>query len=120
MQRATELGGRAIATPRASSTSAEPVLEEAARPPCLQTGTPAPATTSAAIVETFIVPAVPAGPAGVNEAFGKLGRHWDYLRHFEHCCQHARQLLDGFTLAPQPKDERGHLRRRGRSLQYLA
>ena len=57
IQRATEAGGRAICTPRASSTSAEPVREEAARPPCLQTGTPAPATTRAAIVETLIVPA---------------------------------------------------------------
>ena len=57
MQRATAAGGRAISTPSASSTSAEPVREDAARPPCLQTGTPAPATTRAAMVETLMVPA---------------------------------------------------------------
>ena len=45
-----------MATPRASSTSAEPALDDGARPPCLHTGTPAPATTTAAMVETLIVP----------------------------------------------------------------
>lgn len=38
-------------TPRASSTSAAPHLLEAARLPCLATGTPAAATTRAAVVE---------------------------------------------------------------------
>src|SRR5438270_36955 len=56
MQRATPSGPRSMTTPSASSTSAEPALEEAARPPCLQTGTPAPATTSAAMVEMLMVP----------------------------------------------------------------
>ena len=40
-------------TPSASSTSAVPHCEDAARFPCLHTGTPAPATTNAAIVEMF-------------------------------------------------------------------
>ena len=42
--------------PRASSTSAEPDLEVIARLPCLATGTPAAATTSADAVEMLNVP----------------------------------------------------------------
>lgn len=38
-------------TPRASRTSAAPLLEEAARLPCLATGVPAAATTSEEVVE---------------------------------------------------------------------
>ena len=56
MQCATSAGPRSITTPRASRTSAEPAFDEAARPPCLHTGTPAPATTNAAIVDTLMVP----------------------------------------------------------------
>jgi hypothetical protein len=41
--------------PRRSSTSAVPQDDDAARLPCLTTGTPAPATTMAAIVEMFTV-----------------------------------------------------------------
>ena len=52
-QRATSAGSKSIRTPRASSTSAVPHCEEAARLPCLHTGTPAPATTNAAMVEMF-------------------------------------------------------------------
>ncbi|GAY15655.1 hypothetical protein MSZK_23810 [Mycobacterium sp. shizuoka-1] len=42
-------------TPSASSMSAPPLLDDAARLPCLTTGTPAAATTIAAIVERFTV-----------------------------------------------------------------
>ena len=42
-------------TPSASSTSALPADDDAARLPCLHTRPPAPATTSAASVETLIV-----------------------------------------------------------------
>ena len=52
-QRATSAGSRSIRIPRASNTSAVPHCEDAARFPCLHTGTPAPATTNAAIVEMF-------------------------------------------------------------------
>ena len=52
---ATASGGRSIATPRASSTSAAPLADDAARLPCLTTGTPAAATTTAAIVEMLTV-----------------------------------------------------------------
>ena len=45
-----------MATPSASRTSAEPQAEVMARFPCLATGTPAAATTSAAAVEMLKVP----------------------------------------------------------------
>ncbi len=53
-QRSTPSGESSIATPSSSSTSAVPHCDDAARAPCLQTGTPAPATTIAAIVLTLI------------------------------------------------------------------
>ncbi len=60
-------GGRSTTTPSSSSRSAEPQADDAARLPCLATGTPAPATTSAAIVEMLTVLApVAAGAAGVD------------------------------------------------------
>ena len=42
-------------TPSASSMSAPPLFDDAARLPCLTTGTPAAATTIAAIVDRFTV-----------------------------------------------------------------
>ena len=45
-----------MVTPRAASRSAEPEREESARLPCLATGTPQPAATSAAAVEMLKVP----------------------------------------------------------------
>jgi hypothetical protein len=45
-----------ILTPRASRTSALPHLEEMERFPCLATGTPAPATTNAAVVDILKLP----------------------------------------------------------------
>ncbi len=56
-QRPTPSGPRSITTPSASSTSTEPHLDDAARPPCLATRTPAAATTMAAMVDTLTVPA---------------------------------------------------------------
>ncbi len=47
--------GRSITTPSASSTSAEPQAEDAARFPCLTIGTPAEAATMVAIVDTLTV-----------------------------------------------------------------
>ena len=62
-----------MATPRASSTSAEPQAEVMARLPCLATGTPAAATTKAAAVEMLKVllpsppvPQVSTAPAGAS------------------------------------------------------
>ena len=44
--------GTSVFTPSAASTSAAPEREDSARLPCLATGTPQPATTSAAAVLT--------------------------------------------------------------------
>ena len=44
-----------MSMPSASSTSALPAAEETARLPCLATGTPAPATTNAVVVEMLKV-----------------------------------------------------------------
>ena len=56
MQRATPAGPRSTTTPSASSTSAEPHCDDAARFPCLATRAPAAAATSAAMVDTLTVP----------------------------------------------------------------
>src|SRR6202162_2142679 len=49
-------GERSILTPSAASTSAAPDFDDSARLPCLATGTPAPATISAAQVEILNEP----------------------------------------------------------------
>src|ERR1700683_3843049 len=54
-QRATPSGPSSMATPRASSTSAVPTDDDAARLPCLHTGTPQPATMKAARVVTLML-----------------------------------------------------------------
>src|SRR5579884_3928745 len=56
MHRPILSGVRSILTPRAASTSAAPERDESARLPCLATGTPAPATISAAQVEMLNEP----------------------------------------------------------------
>ena len=53
--RATSSGPRSMRTPSASSVSAPPDSDDAARLPCLTTGTPLAATTIAAIVDRFTV-----------------------------------------------------------------
>ncbi|GAB5900010.1 hypothetical protein OKHIL_58190 [Mycolicibacterium mageritense] len=59
--RASSSGPRSILTPRASSVSAPPESDDAARLPCLTTGTPHAATTIAAIVDrlTVLAPSPP-------------------------------------------------------------
>ena len=54
MQCFTPSGDSEIATPSSSRTSAVPHFDDAARAPCLHTGTPAAAVTMAAIVDTLI------------------------------------------------------------------
>ena len=53
-QRSTPSGDSSMTTPSSSNTSAVPHSDDAPRAPCLHTGTPAPATTMAAIVDTLI------------------------------------------------------------------
>ena len=55
MARAAASGDRSTGMPKASSTSALPDLEVMARLPCLATGTPAAAHTSATVVEMLKV-----------------------------------------------------------------
>src|SRR5689334_9961985 len=62
MQRATPAGSSSMLTPSASSRSAEPHLLVAERLPCLATAQPAPAATSAAVVETLKVEGPPPVP----------------------------------------------------------
>ncbi|BBX37945.1 hypothetical protein MMAGJ_72270 [Mycolicibacterium mageritense] len=59
--RASSSGPRSILTPRASSVSAPPESDDAARLPCLTTGTPHAATTIAAMVDrlTVLAPSPP-------------------------------------------------------------
>ena len=46
-----------MATPKSfKQVGRPPAFDDDARPPCLQTGTPAPATTMAAMVDTLMVP----------------------------------------------------------------
>src|SRR5882672_9941640 len=54
--RLTSAMSASMLTPSAARMSAEPQREERLRLPCLATGTPAPATTSAVAVETLKVP----------------------------------------------------------------
>src|SRR5665213_2175741 len=56
MARRTVSGSTSMLTPSAWRISAAPDFDEKVRLPCLATGTPAPATTSAAAVETLRVP----------------------------------------------------------------
>ena len=62
-------GGRSITTPSASSTSAAPHADEAARLPCLTIGTPAEAATMVAIVDTLTVCA-PSPPVPTRSVTG--------------------------------------------------
>src|SRR3546814_14001691 len=66
---------RSRSRPSASSVSAAPALEEAARLPCLATGTPAAATTSDTEVETMSVwcPSPPVPPTRSDESRGGEG-----------------------------------------------
>src|SRR5689334_2180803 len=58
-----------MTTPSASSTSAAPQAEDAARLPCLTIGTPAEAATMVAIVETFTV-CMPSPPVPTRSVTG--------------------------------------------------
>src|SRR3984885_8447644 len=68
-------GVRSILTPKAANTSAAPERDESARLPCLATGTPAPATMSAAQVEMLNEPeASPPVPTTSMASGGALTR----------------------------------------------
>jgi anthranilate phosphoribosyltransferase len=62
-----------ITAPSASRTSAEPTLEDAERLLCLMMGTPAPATTKAAVVEILNVPDLSPPVPTKSTAFSNVG-----------------------------------------------
>ena len=70
-------GVSAIGTPSASSTSAEPEREEAARLPCLATAQPQAAATSAAVVEMLNVPEPSPPVPAVSTRSSRGGAHRD-------------------------------------------
>ena len=95
-------------TPSASSTSAEPDFDVIARLPCLATGTPAAATTSAAVVEMLNVPEPsPPVPTTSIVPVGRLDAH-DALAHRG---REARQLVHRLAAHPEAHQQRGELRR---------
>ena len=113
-QRRTPSGVSSSTTPSASKTSAVPHSDDAPRAPCLHTGTPAPATTMAAIVDTLIEcersPPVPTmstarRPQVVAQRHQLGGR--------QHRVEQPGQLVGGLALGPQGDDEADQLGRRG-------
>jgi hypothetical protein len=56
IERSTRAMSASMLTPSAVRMSAEPARDDSARLPCLATGTPQAATTSAAAVDTLNVP----------------------------------------------------------------
>ena len=89
-------------TPSASSRSAEPHLLVLERLPCLATAQPAPAATSAAVVETLKVEGPPPVPA-VSTRSSRLGR--DRRRQRAHRPRQADQLRHRLPLRPQGDQE---------------
>ena len=87
--------GRSITTPSASSTSAAPHCEDAARLPCLTMGTPAAAATMVAIVDTFTVWA-PSPPVPTRSVTGPAILDRRGVR--QHRRGQAGHLRGGFAL----------------------
>ena len=108
-QSPTAAGGRSTATPSASSTSAEPAAELAARFPCLTTGAPAAATTTALIVEMLTVcdrsPPVPQ----VSTTAPVPARSSHRCGVIEHRLHEAGDLGRSLALGAQRDEEAGEL-----------
>ena len=93
-------------TPSSSSTSAVPHFDEAALAPCLHTGTPAPATTIAAIVDTLIeCESIAAGADDVDAVVALVLGERDDLARRQHGVEQSRQLLGALALGAQGDDE---------------
>ena len=96
-------------TPRAASTSAAPLLEEAARLPCLATGTLQAAHTNATAVEIFErAGLVAAGAAHID----RVGQGGDAQHLLAHRGDGAGDLVDRLAAHPHRHQEAAHLRRR--------
>ena len=98
----------AIGTPSASSTSAEPEREEAARLPCLATAQPQAAATSAAVVEMLNVPEPSPPVPAVSTRSSRAGAHLDDVR--AHRPRRADELVDGLALGAQRDQQARDLR----------
>ena len=99
-------------TPRAASTSAEPLRLVMPRLPCLATGTPAAAATRAAAVEMLKVcePSPPVPQVSIKSPCGGAdGRH-----SLPHGGGRAGHFGHGFPLAVQGRQQAGDLRFLGR------
>ena len=99
-----------ILTPSAVNTSAAPARDDSARLPCLATGMPQPATTSAAAVDMLSVPA-PSPPVPTTSIASSgapdprcLGAHGP---------RRPGDLVHRLAAQPEGHQERADLRRRG-------
>ena len=102
-------GGCSSRIPSASSTSAEPAAELAARFPCFATAAPAAAATSAAAVEMLnVCGAVAAGADDVDDV-RSLGRDRDDV--LAHRLGEPGDLVGRLALRPQGDEEAGDLGR---------
>ena len=108
--RSTPAASRSILTPSASSTSADPQWLEAARLPCLATGTPAPAIDDRG--DGRDVEGAAAIAAGAHDVDHR-DRGVHRVRELEHGARQALDLVDGLALGPQGHQEAADLTRRG-------
>ena len=111
--RATPSGVCSITTPSSSSTSAVPHFDDAARAPCLHTGTPAPATTRRGHRRHVDgVGAVTSGSDDVDRLRPLVVGQRNESCLFEHRVEEARQLCGVLPFGSQRHHEPGDLRRR--------
>ena len=101
---------RRASKPSASSTSAAPVADEAARLPCFATPAPAAAATSAAAVEMFHVLAPSPPVPAVSTRSSRFGLHAQHV--LAHRLGAARDLVGRLALQPQRDEEPADLRLR--------
>ncbi len=90
-------------TPSAVSTSAEPDFDDSARLPCLATGTPQPATTSALAVEML---KLPEESPPVPQVSIVPGGRVDCDRLCPHDPRRAGDFVHGFAAHPQAPSKR--------------
>ena len=118
IDRAIRSGSSSRSKPSASSTSAEPVCDEAARLPCFATPAPAAAATSAAAVEMLSVLLAVAARAGGVDEVGALRLHGQHV--LAHRLRAAGDLVRGLALRAQRDEEACDLRLRRLAAHDLA
>ena len=110
-----------ISTPRASSTSADPVREDADAATVLADRHSSSGNDECGDRRNIDGPGpVAASPAGVREPLGELVGKRDGLGNLEHGLQHAGQFFGGLPLAAQAENKSRYLRSRRRPVQDLA